>query len=200
MARGRLAAHAAYWLGRNGRPAERQAAWMRAQQRRARFRRTAVSLTRTFADDAQPIALIREPPNKAPAKDRPPMPRDARTHVSRENALPARMGGQRAEAGRSGLPACCGLYAGNAARRRLFREAGVWIARTGAPGHPRPAEYGQEHAVDHRCAARCDRGLGARRMQSAQDDPDLPAARLDSPIARAPQTSPANYRSLTGCP
>ena len=62
-------------------------------------------------------------------------------------------------------------------------SSGVRIARTGAPRHPRPAEYGQEHAVDHRYAARCDRGLGARRMQSAQDDPDLPAARLGSPIA-----------------
>ena len=96
-----------------------------------------------------------------------------------------RMGASR----RSGtlLPACCGLYAGNAARYRLFREAGGWIAHTGAPGRPWPAEYGQEHAVDHRYAARCDRGLGARRMQSAQDDPDLSAARLDSLIARAPK-------------
>ena len=203
MARGRLAAHAAYWLGHNN--AKRSGRRLGcAPRRRARF---AVSLTRTSADDAQPIAFIREPPNKVPAKDRPPTPRDARTHVSRENALPAREPEVPRRPPHGGIApkrdALACLLRPICGQRRLlpsFREAGGWIARTGSPGRPWPAEYGQEHAVDHRYAARRDRGLGARRMQSAQDDPDLSATRLDSPIARAPQNVSGELPLAHGMP
>ncbi len=44
------------------------------------------------------------------------------------------------------------LYAGNAARSRLFREAAVWIARAGDAGRWRrlPAEYGKRKSVCRR--------------------------------------------------
>ena len=41
------------------------------------------------------------------------------------------------------LHACTGIYVGHAVRSRLFREAGVWIARAGAPWRRWPAQYGK---------------------------------------------------------
>ena len=82
------------------------------------------------------------------------------------------------------LRACPGIYVGHAVRSRLLVEAGVWIARACAPWRQWPARYGQWNSVYRRYAAWCNRGLWARRMPSAQADPDLSAVQTAPSCAR----------------
>ena len=74
-----------------------------------------------------------------------------------------------------------------AADNRLFVEAVLWIARTGAPWRDLPPEFGSWNSVYVRFARWSNKGVWQRVFSELAKDSDLQAVFLDSTIVRAHQ-------------
>lgn len=84
------------------------------------------------------------------------------------------------------LPGKAGDRGATAKDNRLFVNAVLWIAKTGAPWRDLPDRFGNWNNVFQRFNRWCKRGVFQRVMESLQD-PDLGALLLDSTVVRAHQ-------------
>jgi len=78
----------------------------------------------------------------------------------------------------------CGVTAAN---NRLFVEAVLWVARTGAPWRDLPECFGHWHRVYVRYNRWCHKGTWARVLEAVGDDPDLEYLMVDGSIVRVHQ-------------
>jgi transposase len=88
---------------------------------------------------------------------------------------------------------------------RLFIEAVLWIARTGAPWRDLPAQFGRWHSIYMRFSRWSKHGVWERLMRVLSDDPDLEELLIDATIVRAHQhaagaqkSRPTGHRALAG--
>lgn len=70
---------------------------------------------------------------------------------------------------------------------RLFLEAVLWIARTGAPWRDLPPQLGDWHNTYTRFSRWGKTGVWQRLIKAVSDDPDLEALFIDSSVVRAHQ-------------
>ena len=70
---------------------------------------------------------------------------------------------------------------------RLFVNAVMWIARTGAPWRDLPERFGNWNSVFQRFNRWCRRGVWQRVFETLGGDPDLEHLLLDSTVVRAHQ-------------
>ena len=70
---------------------------------------------------------------------------------------------------------------------RLFLDAVLWIARTGAPWPDLPERFGKYDTVYQRFNRWAKRGIWGRIMEALDGDADLEHLLLDSTIVRAHQ-------------
>jgi len=74
-----------------------------------------------------------------------------------------------------------------AANNRLFVEAVLWIARTGAPWRDLPPRFGRWNSIYKRFARLAERGTWHRVFGELAKDGDFEEIYLDSTIVRAHQ-------------
>lgn len=67
---------------------------------------------------------------------------------------------------------------------RLFVEAVLWIARTGAPWRDLPHEFGKWNTVFKRYRDWVKSGVFARLFEAVSDDPDMEYVMVDATIAK----------------
>ena len=84
------------------------------------------------------------------------------------------------------LPGQPGKRGRNARDNRLFIDAVLWIARTGAPWQDLPERFGKANTVYKRFERWGKQGVWQEIHQSLQD-PDLEWLMLDGSLVRAPQ-------------
>src|SRR5262249_18394671 len=82
------------------------------------------------------------------------------------------------------LPGRPGQPGWTARDNRLFVDAVVWIAKTGAPWRDPPERFGNWNSVGRRFARRAQKGTWQAVFEALQD-PDLEWLILDSTIIRA---------------
>jgi putative transposase len=70
---------------------------------------------------------------------------------------------------------------------RLFVEAVLWLARTGAPGRDLPAEFGNWNSIFRRFRRWAKSGVWSRILEVLIEDPDLEHLIIDATIVRAHQ-------------
>ena len=70
---------------------------------------------------------------------------------------------------------------------RLFLNAVLWIARTGAPWRDLPERFGKWNSVFQRFNRWCKCGVWQQLLEALGGDPDLETLLLDSTIVRAHQ-------------
>jgi putative transposase len=99
------------------------------------------------------------------------------------------------------LPGRLGDPGGHAQDNRLFVNAVIWVARTGAPWRDLPARFGLSNSVFQRFNRWAKSGVWERVFRELQD-PDLDALMLDSTVIRAHQhaAGAAPKKSRTGKP
>lgn len=84
------------------------------------------------------------------------------------------------------LPGQEGFPGGRAKDNRLFVNAVIWIARTGAPWRDLPARFGKWNSVFQRFNRWSKSGVW-QRIAKALQSPELEALLLDSTVIRAHQ-------------
>ena len=84
------------------------------------------------------------------------------------------------------LPRQPGKPGRNAQDNRLFIDAVLWIARTGAPWQVLPERFGNHNTVYKRFTRWGKRGVW-KEVHQALQDPDLEWLMLDSTVVRAHQ-------------
>jgi putative transposase len=84
------------------------------------------------------------------------------------------------------LPGRPGYPGGQSQDNRLFVNAVIWVARTGAPWRDLPARFGLSNSVFQRFNRWAKSGVWERVFRELQD-PDLAALMLDSTVIRAHQ-------------
>lgn len=84
------------------------------------------------------------------------------------------------------LPGQPGKLGRNAANNRLFIDAVLWIARTGAPWQDLPERFGIADTVYKRFSRWSKRGIW-QEIHHAVQDPDLEWLMLDGSVIRAHQ-------------
>ena len=70
---------------------------------------------------------------------------------------------------------------------RLFMEAVLWMARTGAPWRDLPERFGKWNSVARRFRRWAKRGVFERLFKALSDDPDFEYAIIDGTIVRVHQ-------------
>ena len=70
---------------------------------------------------------------------------------------------------------------------RLFVNAVLWLAKTGAPWRDLPGRFGKWNSVFQRYNRWCKKGVWERVLEALDDDPDLEHLLLDSSVVRAHQ-------------
>jgi transposase len=85
----------------------------------------------------------------------------------------------------------CGVTAKD---NRLFLEAVLWIARTGAPWRDLPPHYGHWHRVYVRYNRWADKGVWKRIFEAVAGDPDLEYLMVDGSIVRVHQHGAAQKK------
>jgi transposase len=85
----------------------------------------------------------------------------------------------------------CGVTAKD---NRLFLEAVLWIARTGAPWRDLPSHYGHWHRVYVRYNRWSDKGIWERIFETVAGDPDLEYLMVDGSIVRVHQHGAAQKK------
>lgn len=85
------------------------------------------------------------------------------------------------------LPGKAGDPGRTAADNRLFVEAVLWIARTGAPWRDLPSEFGSWNSVYQRFARWSRRGVWHRVFAELAQDADFEELFIDSTVVRAHQ-------------
>lgn len=85
------------------------------------------------------------------------------------------------------LPGKKGDPGRTAENNRLFVNAVLWIAKTGAPWRDLPERFGEWNSVFQRFNRWCKRGVWERVLEICGGDPDLENLLLDSTIVRAHQ-------------
>lgn len=78
----------------------------------------------------------------------------------------------------------CGVTAKD---NRLFVEAVLWIARTGAPWRDLPDTFGRWHTVYMRYNRWSKKGVWQQVVDTLADDPDLEQLMIDGSIVRVHQ-------------
>ena len=91
----------------------------------------------------------------------------------------------------------CGVTAKD---NRLFVEAVLWIARTGAPWRDMPKEFGNWHRIYVRYARWSQKGVWKRVFEELADDPDLEYLMVDGSIVRVHQHGAAKKRNVKSRP
>ena len=86
----------------------------------------------------------------------------------------------------SELPGKVGDPGATAADNRLFVEAVLWIARTGAPWRDLPREFGKWYSVYTRFWRWAHKGVWERVFKAMSDDPDFEYVLIDAIISMAP--------------
>jgi len=74
---------------------------------------------------------------------------------------------------------------------RLFVEAILWIARTGAPWRDLPDAFGRWHTAYMRYNRWCKKGVWQQIFDTLADDPDLEQLMIDGSIVRVHQQGAA---------
>ncbi len=77
----------------------------------------------------------------------------------------------------------------SAVNNRLFMDAILWIARTGAHWRELPEHFGAWNSVFQRYNRWSKAGVWERLFQALSDDPDFEYVMIDSTIVRAHQHS-----------
>ncbi len=70
---------------------------------------------------------------------------------------------------------------------RMFVEAVLWVARTGAPWRDLPAEFGNWNSTFRRFSRWSRKGVWESLFKALADDPDFEYVILDATIVRAHQ-------------
>jgi transposase len=86
----------------------------------------------------------------------------------------------------------CGVTAKD---NRLFLEAILWIARTGAPWRDLPLEFGHWHRVYVRYSRWSRKGIWQQILETVADDVDLEYLMVDGSIVRVHQHGAAQKKS-----
>ena len=81
-----------------------------------------------------------------------------------------------------------------AKNNRLFVEAVLWIARTGAPWRDIPECYGHWHRVYVRYDRWSRKGVWEKLFEAVSDDPDLEYLMVDGSIVRVHQHGAAQKK------
>jgi transposase len=79
---------------------------------------------------------------------------------------------------------------------RLFVEAVLWLARTGAPWRDLPAEFGNWNSVFQRFRRWAKKGVWSRIFEILIEDPDLEHLIIDATIIRVHQHAAGAKRGL----
>jgi putative transposase len=74
---------------------------------------------------------------------------------------------------------------------RLFVEAVLWIARTGAPWRDLPEEFGKWFTVYTRFWRWAQKGVWERIFKALSDDPDFEYVLIDGTLVRSTSMAPA---------
>ena len=93
------------------------------------------------------------------------------------------------------LPGQPGKPGRNAHDNRLFIDAVLWIARTGAPWQDLPERFGKHNTVYKRFTRWAKRGVWQEIHQALQD-PDLEWLMLDSTVIRAHQQAAGQKKAM----
>jgi putative transposase len=93
------------------------------------------------------------------------------------------------------LPGQAGKPGRNAQDNRLFIDAVLWIARTGAPWQDLPERFGKPNTIYKRFTRWGKRGLW-QEIHHALQDPDLQWLMLDSTVVRAHQQAAGQKKAM----
>jgi transposase len=91
----------------------------------------------------------------------------------------------------------CGVTAKD---NRLFLEAVLWIARTGAPWRDMPQEFGYWHRVYVRYSRWSHKGIWQLIFETVADDPDFEYLMVDGSIVRVHQHGAAQKKTRQSKP
>ena len=83
---------------------------------------------------------------------------------------------------------------------RLFVEAVLWIARTGAPWRGLPSESGKRFTVYTRFWRWAQKGVWARIFKALAGDPDFGYVAIDGTLVRVRQHGTGAKGGLKACP
>ena len=81
---------------------------------------------------------------------------------------------------------------------RLFVEAVLWLARTGAPWRDLPSELGNWHTTYTRCKRWGEKGVWQRILDAVSHDKDFEVLMIDSTIVRAHQHAAGAQKKKVG--
>lgn len=85
------------------------------------------------------------------------------------------------------LPGKVGDPGASAGDNRLFVEAVLWIARTGAPWRDLPREFGKWYSIYTRFWRWAQKGIWERIFKALSDDPDFEYVLIDATYIRVHQ-------------